>query len=156
MSYTSTMQFLRTGMAPGAGTEDPRFAGRVIAGQTTRFGNAPSWRLTPGAYHDYSSTFRVPGAPPSPGEPRTASPLAGGCCSSRAKSMAGASRADAIRLMKPRRVAKRRGLSVPQVQTDAPWCAGTDQVKVDKNGKAWCLDPEGSGGWLCAESGGNC
>lgn len=85
MSYASTMQFLNTGMASGGGTEDPRYAGfsggcgstarscgAPIAGQTRRFGYQPSWRLTPGAYHDYSSTFRVPGAPPSPGESRVA------------------------------------------------------------------------------------
>jgi hypothetical protein len=53
MSYSSTMQFLRTGTSNGIGTEDPRYAGfsggcGAIAGQ----------------YHDYATTFRVWGAPP--------------------------------------------------------------------------------------------
>ena len=69
MSYEATMQFLRTGVSDLPGTEDPRYAGGFsvrppFAGQTQRHGSAKGWRLTPDAHRDYSSTVRVPGAPP--------------------------------------------------------------------------------------------
>ena len=73
MSYASVMEFLRTGMSSGPGTEDPRYAG--FAGQRL-YDNYASTAEPWGAplagqrlYDDYASTAQPWGAPIAGGLP---------------------------------------------------------------------------------------
>ncbi len=126
MSYASTMEFLRTGISPGGGTEDPRYAGfgQSIAGRRLQIKPRPQeapWDCAENCAKKYPGDYQFPeyqkcydaclgewgwaakpqkksARPPSPAESAVVRPLWAASQMARFSSVAGKSRADAVRL----------------------------------------------------------